>query len=85
MFVGNSLADQSRPVTQTFAAAESLLRARAERMVRQAAENDLRQVKELGPIGQWMRNQAFPLFAPVIARELRRQYNALQHLFAPAA
>jgi len=85
MLVGKSLADRSRPVTQTFAAAESLLRARAERMVKQAAENDLRQVKELGPFGQWMRNQAFPLFAPVIARELRRQYTALQHMFAPAA
>jgi 2-polyprenyl-6-methoxyphenol hydroxylase-like FAD-dependent oxidoreductase len=85
MLAGKSLADQSRSVTQTFAAAESLLRARAERLVKQAAENDLRQVKELGPLGQWIRNQAFPLFAPLIARELRRQYAALQEMFAPAA
>ncbi|MGA7236357.1 MAG: hypothetical protein WBY44_11800 [Bryobacteraceae bacterium] len=70
---------------QTFAAAESLLRARAERMVKQAAENDLRQVKELGWFAQWMRNQAFPLWAPIIARELRRQYSAFQHMYAPAA
>ena len=85
MLVGRSLANQSGAVTQTFAAVEALLRARAERMVKQAALNDLRQVKELGAFGQWMRNQAFPLFAPLIARELRRQYTALQHMFAAAA
>jgi hypothetical protein len=54
-------------------------------MVKQAAENDLRQVKELGRFGQWMRNQAFPLLAPIIARELRRQYSTFQHMFAPVA
>ncbi len=85
MLVGKLLADQSRPVARTFSAVESLLRARAERMVKQAAENDLRQVKELGAFGQWIRNQAFPLFAPLIGRELRRQYTALQEMFAPAA
>jgi len=85
MLVGKSLADQHRPVTRTFAAAESLLRARAERIVKQAAGNDRRQVKELGPFGQWMRNQAFPLFAPLIARELRRQYTAFRQMFPHAA
>ena len=69
MLVGKLLADQSRPVARnTFAAVECLLRARAERMVKQAAENDLRQLKELGAFSQWIRNEAFPLFARVIAR-----------------
>ena len=72
MPVGKSLSDRSRSVTETFAAVESPLRARAERMVKQAAENDLRTVKELGPFGQWIQNQTFPLLAPLIARELRR-------------
>ena len=78
MLVGQFLADRSRPVTESFAKAESVLRARAERMVKQATENDRRQVKELGPFGQWMRDRMFPLFAPVIARELWRQYTALK-------
>lgn len=80
MLVGRSLADQSRSAAQTFAAVEAQLRERAERMVRQAAANDLRQVKELSPFGQWIRDHAFSLVASVIGRELRHQYNALQHL-----
>jgi hypothetical protein len=50
-------------------------------MVKHAAENDRRQVKELGPFGQWMRDRMFPLFAPVIALESPRtsaQYTALK-------
>lgn len=60
-------------------------RLRAERMVKQAAENDRCQVKELGPFGQWIRDRMFPLLAPVIARELRHQYTALEHIGARAA
>jgi 2-polyprenyl-6-methoxyphenol hydroxylase-like FAD-dependent oxidoreductase len=85
MVVCQSLADRSRPVTETFAKAESVLRVRAERMVKQAAENDRRQVKELGPFGQWIGDRLFPVFAPVIARELRRQYTAIERIAAPAA
>ena len=84
MLLGRSLADKSRPLTQAFALVEAQLRKRAERMIRQAAQNDLRQVKELGPFGQWMRDQAFCLVASVIARELRHQYTALQHLVSAA-
>jgi hypothetical protein len=39
-------------------------------------ENDVRQVKQLGPFGQWMRDRLFPLFVPLIGRELERQYAA---------
>ena len=41
MLVGKSLASGSRSLTEAFALVEAQLRARAERMVRQAAQNDL--------------------------------------------
>jgi 2-polyprenyl-6-methoxyphenol hydroxylase-like FAD-dependent oxidoreductase len=85
MVVGLGLGRGSEPVAQTFATAESMLRARAERMVRQAAENDRRQLKQLGTFGQWIRDRLFPLFVPFIARELEHQYAALQEVSAAAA
>jgi hypothetical protein len=54
-------------------------------MVKQAAENDQRQVKELGPFGQWVRDRMFPLFTPIIARELQREYTALEPICSRAA
>jgi 2-polyprenyl-6-methoxyphenol hydroxylase-like FAD-dependent oxidoreductase len=84
MLVGKFLAEQSRP-EEAFAKTESVLRLRAERMIKQAAENDQRQIKELGLFGQWLRDRMFPLFAPVIARELRRQYTALENFCTRAA
>lgn len=78
MAVGQRLAAGRTPVESVFAEVESLLRGRAERMVRQAAENDARQLKELGAFGEWMRDRLFPLFVPLVARELERQYGALQ-------
>jgi hypothetical protein len=54
-------------------------------MVKQAAENDARQLKELGGFGQWMRDRLFPLFVPLIARELERQYGALDGISTQAA
>jgi len=85
MLVSQFLADGNRPVTEAFAATESVQRVRAERMVRQAAENDRRQAQELGKFGQWMRDRIFPLLTPVMDRELRRQYTALEHICAGAA
>lgn len=82
MVVGLGLARRSEPVAEIFAEAESMLRARAERMVKQAAENDRRQLKQLGTFGQWMRDRLFPLFVPFIARGLEQQYAALQDLSA---
>jgi 2-polyprenyl-6-methoxyphenol hydroxylase-like FAD-dependent oxidoreductase len=84
MLVGKFLAEQSRP-EEAFAKTESVLRLRAERMVKQAAENDERQIKELGPFGQWLRDRMFPFFVPVIARELKRQYTALEYICTHAA
>jgi len=84
MLVGKFLAEPSQP-EEAFAKAESVLRLRAERIVKQAAEHDRRQVKELGPFGQWIRDRMLPLFAPVIAWELRRQYAALKYMSARAA
>jgi 2-polyprenyl-6-methoxyphenol hydroxylase-like FAD-dependent oxidoreductase len=78
MIVGRLLARRSRSVEETFAEVETLLRARAERSVKRAAENDWRQIKQLGRFGQWIRDRMFPLIAPVIARELRQHYAALQ-------
>lgn len=82
MIVGRRLADGTGRYEQIFADVESLLRGRAERMVKQAAENDVRQLKELGTVGQWVRDRMFPLFMPLIARELERQYAALQQTAA---
>jgi 2-polyprenyl-6-methoxyphenol hydroxylase-like FAD-dependent oxidoreductase len=79
MMIGRRLAD-GRPFGAVYAEVETLLRARAERMVRQAAENDLRQLKQLGPFGQWMRDRLFPILAPLIGRELERQYSAVAKL-----
>ena len=76
MMVGRRLAD-GRRFDEVYVEVEGLLRARAERMVKQAAETDLRQVKQLGTLGQWMRDRLFPLFVPLIGRELERQYSAL--------
>jgi 2-polyprenyl-6-methoxyphenol hydroxylase-like FAD-dependent oxidoreductase len=84
MLVTKFLAGRSRP-EEAFARAESVLRLRAERMVKQATENDQRQVKELGPFGQWLRDRMFPLFTPLITREIRRQYAALEPFCAGAA
>ena len=78
MMVGRRLAD-GRPFDEVFIEVERLLRARAEGLVKQAAENDVRQVKALGPFGQWMRDRLFPLFVPLIGRQLERQYAAMEH------
>jgi len=77
VMVGRRLADGGR-FDEVYVEVERLLRARAERLVKQAAANDRRQVKQLGIFGQWMRDRMFPLFVPLIGRELERQYVALE-------
>jgi len=74
MIVGRRLAERTSPIEAVFADAESLLRRRAERLVKQAADNDTRQLKTLGAFGQWTRDRLFPLIAPMIGRELEHQY-----------
>jgi 2-polyprenyl-6-methoxyphenol hydroxylase-like FAD-dependent oxidoreductase len=78
MMVGRRLAD-GRRFDEVFVEVERLQRARAERLVKQAAENDIRQVKRLGTAGQWVRDRLFGVFLPLIGRELERQYAALEH------
>jgi len=74
MIVGQRLAERTSPIDAVCADAESLLRRRAERLVKQAADNDTRQLKTLGAFEQWMRDRLFPVIAPMIGRELERQY-----------
>jgi FAD-dependent urate hydroxylase len=83
--VGRALADSARSPEDVFAEVEAMIRARAERIVKQAAENDVRQLKELGAVGQWVRDRMFPLLMPLIARQLERQYSALECVFDDAA
>src|SRR5215467_9492966 len=56
MIVGQRLAERTSPIEAVCADAESLLRRRAERLVKQAADNDTRQLKTLGAFEQWMRD-----------------------------
>jgi 2-polyprenyl-6-methoxyphenol hydroxylase-like FAD-dependent oxidoreductase len=74
MVLGQRLADRTVPVERVFGNVETLLRGRAERTVALARENDERQLKEFGAVGRWIRDRAFPLFAPMIARQLEKQY-----------
>jgi 2-polyprenyl-6-methoxyphenol hydroxylase-like FAD-dependent oxidoreductase len=85
MLLGQRLARSSAPVEQVFADVESRLRPRAERIVAQAAQNDAWQLKELGAVGCWIRDRLFPVFVPLIARELERQYGAMRAASAEAA
>ena len=74
MALGQRLARPASSIQAVFGEVENRLRARAERMVAQARENDVRQLKELGSFGQWMRDRLFPLFMPLVARQLERDY-----------
>jgi 2-polyprenyl-6-methoxyphenol hydroxylase-like FAD-dependent oxidoreductase len=78
MVAGSRLA-AGRRFDEVFIEVERLLRSRAERLVKRAADNDARQVKQLGIFGQWMRDRLFPLLVPFIGRDLERQYAALRH------
>ena len=82
MIVGQRLAKGTSTIEGVFAEAESLLRRRAERLVKQAADNDARQLKSLGAFGQRLRDRLFPFIAPMIGRELERQYGFLQGAMA---
>ena len=75
MLLGRLLADPAHPRQASFARLEQLRRSRAEAMVARGYENDQRTLKELGPVGVWMRDTVFmPLLAPVIGRAMTRVY-----------
>jgi 2-polyprenyl-6-methoxyphenol hydroxylase-like FAD-dependent oxidoreductase len=84
MMVGRQLSER-RPFDEVFAEVERRLRSRAERIVKQAADNDARQARQLGPFGQWMRDRMFPLLVPLIGRALEREYAALEGELQAAA
>jgi 2-polyprenyl-6-methoxyphenol hydroxylase-like FAD-dependent oxidoreductase len=77
MVAGQHMIGRSSAIENTFREVEAILRPRAERMVAQASENDARQLKELGVVGCWIRDRLFPFFAPLVARQLQRQYAAV--------
>jgi 2-polyprenyl-6-methoxyphenol hydroxylase-like FAD-dependent oxidoreductase len=75
MLFGRLAADPSTPVEDTMARFELLRRRRAERMVAQGFENDRRSLKQLGPLGMWMRDRVMmPVFASFIERALHEVY-----------
>jgi 2-polyprenyl-6-methoxyphenol hydroxylase-like FAD-dependent oxidoreductase len=85
MVAGQHLIGRSASIETVFGEVESILRPRAERVVAQASENDARQLKQLGVVGCWIRDRIFPLFVPLVARELERQYAAVLGTPAEAA
>ena len=64
-------------IEEAMARFESLRRSRAEKMVAQGYANDQRTLKELGPVGMWMRDRVMmPMFASFIERALNEVYEA---------
>jgi 2-polyprenyl-6-methoxyphenol hydroxylase-like FAD-dependent oxidoreductase len=77
MLFGQLAADRATPIEDAMATFESLRRRRAEKMVAQGYENDRRSLKELGPVGMWMRDRVMmPMFASFIERALNEVYTA---------
>ncbi len=82
MVLGQRVRQRTGSIETVFADVESRLRTRAEGMVAQARQNDVRQLKQLGSFGQWLRDRLFPLFTPLIARQLERHYGQLADVSA---
>jgi 2-polyprenyl-6-methoxyphenol hydroxylase-like FAD-dependent oxidoreductase len=77
MLFGRLAADPASPIEDAMARFESVRRRRAERMVAQGYDNDRRSLKELGPVGMWMRDRVMmPVFASFIERALHEIYTA---------
>jgi 2-polyprenyl-6-methoxyphenol hydroxylase-like FAD-dependent oxidoreductase len=77
MLFGRLAADRTTPIEEAMARFEATRRSRAEKMVAQGFENDRRSLKELGPVGQWMRDRVMmPVFASFIERALNEVYAA---------
>lgn len=77
MVFGRLAADPAVTIEDAMSRFESLRRRRAEKMVAQGYENDRRSLKELGPVGMWMRDRVMmPVFASFIERVLNDVYTA---------
>jgi 2-polyprenyl-6-methoxyphenol hydroxylase-like FAD-dependent oxidoreductase len=75
MLFGRLVADSATSIEDAMARFESLRRVRAEKLVAQGYENDQRSLKELGPVGMWMRDRVMmPVFASFIERGLNEVY-----------
>jgi 2-polyprenyl-6-methoxyphenol hydroxylase-like FAD-dependent oxidoreductase len=77
MLFGRLAADRTTSIEDVMAKFESLRRRRAERMVAQGFANDRRSLRELGPVGMWMRDRVMmPMFASFIEKALNEVYRA---------
>jgi 2-polyprenyl-6-methoxyphenol hydroxylase-like FAD-dependent oxidoreductase len=77
MLFAQLAADRTRTIEDAMAKFESLRRRRAEQMVAQGFENDRRSLRELGPVGMWMRDRVMmPVFASFIEKALNAVYTA---------
>ena len=76
MLLGHLFAATARPLGDVFAEFERRRRKRVESIAAVARSNDERSLKQLGTVGCWMRDRAFPLFAPLLRRGLEKQYGA---------
>ncbi len=77
MVFGRLAADATMPIEDAMSRFESLRRRRAEKMVAQGYENDRRSLRELGPVGMWMRDRVMmPMFASFIERAINDVYTA---------
>ncbi len=77
MIFGRLAAEHAPRIEDAMARFEALRRGRAERMVAQGFANDRRSLKQLGPVGTWMRDRVLmPMFASFIERALNETYAA---------
>jgi 2-polyprenyl-6-methoxyphenol hydroxylase-like FAD-dependent oxidoreductase len=77
MLFGSLAADRATPIEDAMAKFEQLRRRRAEQMVAQGFENDRRSLRELGPVGMWMRDRVLmPVFSSFIEKALNEVYTA---------
>jgi hypothetical protein len=77
LLFGRLAVDRTMPIEETMARFEATRRSRAEKMVAQGFENDRRSLKELGLVGQWLRDRVMmPVFASFVERALNEVYAA---------
>lgn len=76
MLLAHLLSAEAATAAGAFAELERRRRRRVASIASTARDNDERSLKPLGGFGCWMRDRMFPLFAPLIARALDKQYAA---------
>jgi 2-polyprenyl-6-methoxyphenol hydroxylase-like FAD-dependent oxidoreductase len=77
MLFGRLATDRTMPIEEAMTRFEAMRRSRAEKLVAQGFDNDRRSLKELGPMGLWMRDRLMmPVFVSFIERALNEVYAA---------